>query len=284
MSNPLLNDEALKKAANAPGWGAPDPASRSTPLGGPSTGPLADGILVGTPYTDGPVSAWNGRVMTVAGTATATGVLMVILLASATAGWMATETSGAEVRFPTFAMLGVLVGLGCVFGLMFKPMWAKFLAPVYAVAQGFFVGAISKFYESWQDGIVLQAIGATLGVFVVMLVLYRTRIIKVTNRFRQIVVGATLGLAVFYLGAFIFSLFGMSPGFLTEPSLLGIAFSLFAAGLAAFNLALDFDFIERGAAAKMPKGMEWYAAFGLLVTIVWLYLELLRLLSKLNQR
>jgi uncharacterized YccA/Bax inhibitor family protein len=290
MSNPLLNEEALKKAANAPGWGAPDPASRSTPLGGPvggplGAGPMADGMLTGTPYTDGPVSAWHGRVMTVGGTATATGVLLVLLLISATAGWIATETSdNGAVAFPATAMIGVLVGFVCVIALMFKPMWAKFLAPVYALAQGFFVGAISKAYESWQNGIVVQAIGATVGVFLVMLVLYRTRIIKVTNTFRKVVIGATLGLAVFYLVAMVFSLFGNTPGFLTEPSLLGIGFSIFAAGLAAFNLALDFDFIEQGAAAKMPKGMEWYAAFGLLVTIVWLYLELLRLLSKLNQR
>ena len=119
-----------------------------------------------------------------------------------------------------------------------------------------------------------------------MLFLYKTRILKVTDRFRRIVIGATVGLMVFYMVSFVISLVAGS-GSVELPQLgqrLGIAFSVFAAGLAAFNLALDFDFIERGAARGLPKGMEWFAALGLLVTIVWLYLELLRLLSKLQRR
>jgi uncharacterized YccA/Bax inhibitor family protein len=163
-------------------------------------------------------------------------------------------------------------------------MWARFLAPVYAVAEGFFLGVISKAYESYQDGIVLQAVGATLAVFAVMLVLYRTKIIKVTDRFRTVVITATMGLMVFYLFSFVLNLFGSGVSFLQSASGLGIAFSVFAAGLAALNLALDFDFIERGAKQGLPKGMEWFAALALVVTLVWLYLELLRLLSKLQRR
>jgi uncharacterized YccA/Bax inhibitor family protein len=265
MANPLLNDKALEKAAQA-GWAAPDPSTRATPV------------------DDGPISSWSPRVMTVQGTATATGVLMVLLLATATIGWMSVEpgTSG----FPGIAMLGVLVGFGTVIALMFRPMWARFLAPIYALAQGFFIGVVSKFYENEQEGIVLQAVGATLATFVVMLVLYRTNIIKVTDRFRRIVIGATLGIMLLYLVSFVIRLFAGadSVSFLSSPSAFGIAFSVFVCGLAAMNLALDFDFIERGAAARMPKGMEWYGAFALLVTIVWLYLEILRLLSKLNRR
>ena len=266
MSNPFLNDKAIASASQA-GWAAPDPSARSTPI------------------TDGPVSSWDPKAMTVNGTITATGVLMVILLASATVGWMSAPVSpNGQVSLPMLAIVGILVGFGCAIAVHFKPMMAKVLGPIYAVAQGFFLGAISKAYESYQSGIVMQAIGATVGVFLVMLFLYRTQIIKVTDKFRRTVIMATLGLMVFYLFSFVFSLFGAAPGFLTEPSLLGIGFSIFAATLAALNLALDFDFIDRGAKQKLPKGMEWFAAFGLLITLVWLYLELLRLLSKLNQR
>jgi uncharacterized YccA/Bax inhibitor family protein len=266
MSNPLLNDEAWRKAANK-GWAAPDPSTRATPI------------------DDGPISAWHGRVMTVQGTATATGVLMVLLLATATVGWMSVEP-GTTASFPGIALLGVVVGFGTVIALMFRPMWARFLAPIYALAQGFFVGVVSRFYEMEQDGIVLQAVGATLATFVVMLVLYRTNIIKVTDRFRRIVISATLGIMLLYLVSFVIRLFAGadSVSFLSSPSAFGIGFSVFVCGLAAMNLALDFDFIERGAANRLPKGMEWYAAFGLLVTIVWLYLEILRLISKLNRR
>ena len=168
--------------------------------------------------------------------------------------------------------------------MYFRPMWAKFLGPVYAVGEGFFLGVISKAYETYQHGIVLQAVGATLGVFAVMLLLYRTQIIKVTERFRTVVITATMGLMVFYLFSFIINLFGGGVSFLHSTSLLSIGFSIFASVLAAMNLALRFDFIEKGAAMGLSKDFEWYAAFGLLVTIVWLYLELLRLLSKLQRR
>ena len=275
MANPMLNDKALKEAAA--GWAAPNASPRSTPIG---------------PMTDGPIGAWPAPSvardsMTVNGTVTATGVLMVLLLASAAVGWQSFDSNASEVRgFPMLALGGVLVGFGCAIVVHFKPMWAKVLGPIYAIAQGFFVGVISKAYDQAYDGIVVQAVGATLAVFVTMLVLYRTRIIKVTDRFRRIVIGATIGLMVFYALTFVARLiFGAdSVTFLQSGGMLGIAFSLFAAGLAAFNLALDFDFIERGSQQGLPKGMEWFAAFGLLVTIVWLYLELLRLLAKLQRR
>jgi uncharacterized YccA/Bax inhibitor family protein len=163
-------------------------------------------------------------------------------------------------------------------------MWARVLGPVYAIAEGFFLGAFSKAYNEAYDGVVIQAVGATLGVFFVMLVLYRTGVIKVTDKFRRTVIMATLGLMAFYLVSFVLSLFGTNIGIFQSASLLGIGFSLFAATLAALNLALDFDFIEKGSKQGLPKGMEWFAALGLLITLVWLYLELLRLLSKLQQR
>lgn len=267
MSNPFLNDKAIATASQA-GWAAPDPGSQVL---GPAR----------TPITDGPISSWRPRVMTVNGTITATGVLMVLLLASATVGWNATDDVGTV---PAIALGGILVGFVCAIVVHFKPMWSRVLGPVYALAQGFFLGAISKAYNTAYEGVVVQAVGATLGVFLVMLVLYRTGAIKVTDKFRRTIIMATLGLMAFYLVSFVLSLFGFDIGIFQSASLLGIGFSLFAATLAALNLALDFDFIEKGSKQALPKGMEWYAAFGLLITLVWLYLELLRLLSKLQQR
>ncbi len=271
MSNPYLNDKAIAAASRA-GWAAPEP---STQVLGPAR----------TPIDDGPISSWRPQVMTVQGTITATGVLLVLLIASATAGWMATDDlGGGRVQLPMLAIGGILVGLVCAIVVHFKPLWSKVLAPVYAIAEGFFLGAISKAYNEAYEGVVIQAVGATLGVFFVMLVLYRTGVIKVTDKFRRTIMMATLGLMAFYLVSFVLSLFGVEIGIFQSASLLGIGFSLFAATLAALNLALDFDFIEKGAKQALPKGMEWFAAFGLLITLVWLYLELLRLLSKLQQR
>jgi len=199
-------------------------------------------------------------------------------------GWTATEASPeGDIKFPSLALVGVIVGFGAVIALYFKPTWAKVLGPVYALAEGFFLGSISKVFNEQWDGIVVQAVGATLAVFTVMLVLYRTRIIKVTDRFRRIVIGATLGVMLLYLVSFVISLFGADISFFREPSLFGILFSVFVCGLAAFNLALDFDFIERGARIGLAKDYEWVGAVGLLVTLVWLYLEILRLLALLRQ-
>ncbi len=276
MADPILNDKTLE-AARA-GWAAPQAPSPGGQVWAPP----------GSPMGDGPVSTWKGA-MTVRGTVTATAVLFVLLLASATAGWMAVkeernEFDQVQIQFPSLAMVGVIVGIGIVFALMFKPQLAKFLAPVYAIAEGFAVGAISKAYESFQSGIVIQAVGATLGVFVVMLVLYRTGIIRVTEKFRRVVVFATLGVMAFYLVSFVLNIAGVDLEFFDKPNALGIAFSIGVSVLAALNLALRFDFIEKGVKMGLSKDFEWYAAFGLLVTIVWLYLELLRLLSKLQNR
>lgn len=275
MANPLLNEKKANEviAANQAGWGAPDPATRNTPI-------------PGTPITDGPISPWEaGRRMTVGGTATATGVLLVLLIGAAVYGWSATNVSALEgrIQFPALAIGGIIVGFICAIVVAFKPGLARILGPIYAVGEGIFLGAISKAYDARFDGIVVQAIGATLGVFLVMLVLYKTRIIKVTDKFRRTVIMATLGLMAFYMVSFVFSLFGADVSFFQSASLLGIGFSVFAAGLAALNLALDFDLIDRGVEQGWPKQMEWFCAFGLLITLVWLYLELLRLLAKLQR-
>lgn len=284
MSNPVLNERTMQNARST--WSPPRAGSdHFPPVVEPSTGPM----------TDGPVSRWNAQVMTVNGTITATATLLVLLLASAAVGWIATGgpeevvvdgQTTYEYGIPTLAWVGLVVGIGLTFLLMFKPHLARIIAPIYALAEGFFIGAISRMYETFYDGIVIQAAGATIAVFATMLVLYRTRIIKVTERFRRIVVTATIGVMLFYGVTLLIRLFAGpdSVSFLSSPSLLGIGFSIFVAGLAAFNLALDFDFIERGAQQGLDKKFEWFAAFGLLVTIIWLYLELLRLLAKLRER
>jgi len=271
MANPFMNDKTLDAAARS-GWAAPDSSSRSTSIG---------------PITDGPISSWHPQTMTVGGTVTAAGVLLVLLLASATLGWTMGPDAQGEVRgFPGLALGGILVGFVAAIVIHFKPMLARILGPVYAIGYGFFVGVISVAYNNYKDGIVLQAVGATLAVFAVMLVLYRTRILKVTDRFRRIVITATMGLMLFYFVSFVFRLIAGagSVTFLQSASPLGILFSVFAAGLASMMLAVHFDQIERGVAAGWPKGMEWYCAFGLVSTLVWLYLEILRLLAKLQRR
>ena len=280
MSNPVLNDKSLEKAST---WGRGSAISADTMTQWPPPG--MDGA--------GGMDA-RGRGMTMRGTAWATAALLALLLISATYGWVATgqpttsmTAQGKEVvnyTIPVLAWVGVGVGFLCVIGLMFRPRMAKFIGPVYALAQGFFVGAISKMYESFYDGIVVQAVGVTLAVFAAMLFLYGFRVIKVTDKFRRAVIFATIGIMVFYGISFVISLFAgpQSLSFLSNPSALGIGFSVVVAGIAAMNLALDFDFIERGEKMGLDRDYEWYGAFGLLVTIVWLYLEILRLLSKLR--
>lgn len=273
MSNPVLNQSTFEKVrerhAGEPGWGA---ASSNTGTWAP-------------PVTDGPVTAYHGGVMTVGGAASATLVLFAVLLVSAAVGWIAVaEPQPGALAFPPMAFVGAIVGFVAALVSAFKPMWSHILGPVYAVGQGLFVGAISKMFDAEYSGIVLQAVGTTLAVFGVMLFLYRSRVIRVTNKFRRIVIGATLGLMVFYLASFVFSLFGANVSFINGSSGFGILFSLFVAGLAAFNLALDFDFIEQGEQMALPRRMEWFAALGLLITLVWLYLEVLRLLAKLRDR
>jgi uncharacterized YccA/Bax inhibitor family protein len=263
MPNPVLNDKAFREASSS-GWAAPDSATQYIP-----------GI------TDGPVSpmAATGR-MTMAGTMTATGVLFALLIASAFFGWNRVSANGS----PGWILGAILGGFVLSMILRFKPKFAMILAPLYAVVEGVAVGGISKYYENFQGGIVKQAVGATLGVFAVMFLLYSTRVIKVTDKMRRVVGAATLGLMLFYGLSLILRLFHVQMPLINSATPFGILFSVFAAGLAAWHLALDFDNIEKWTKAGSPKYMEWYAGFGLMVTVVWLYLELLRLLSKLNRR
>lgn len=289
MSNPALNDKVFDKVRREEaqaGWAAPQGGAVG------SMAPAGD-IFTQPPMTDGPVSPYTsarGGLMTMGGSVTATGVLFALLLVTGVVGWNAVDVvrdaDGVAIGYsaPWWVWVGPLGGIAIALVLMFKPKLARFLAPVYALAQGLFLGAISAVFEAQFQGIVLQAVVATASVFFVMLFLYATRLIRVTAGFRRAVLAATLGVLVMYLGSWIASLFGAEPTWITSSSWLSIGISVLVIGVAAFNLMLDFDFIEKGSAAGMPKYMEWFAAFGLMVTIVWLYLEILKLLAKLRER
>jgi uncharacterized YccA/Bax inhibitor family protein len=222
--------------------------------------------------------------MSVGGVVSATGVLFVLLLATGAYGWSLVDPAPEGfAEFPTWTLFAILVGFGAVIGAMLKPHLAKFLAPVYALAEGIFLGAISHAYENEWNGIVTQAVLITAVVFATMLFLYATRIIKVTERMRRVIISATIAVGVFYLFSFLLSIFGVGMPLIWDAGPLGIAFSFAMVGLAAFNLVVDFDLVDRGVQGGLPKQMEWVCALGLMVTIVWLYLEMLRLLSKLRQ-
>jgi uncharacterized YccA/Bax inhibitor family protein len=225
--------------------------------------------------------------MSVRGAINKFGFMMLMLIAGAAYNW----NLYAEMRQDTMNMLmmvGIFGGLITAVAISFKPNWAPFLAPLYALLEGLFLGGISvimnaAFAKSYP-GLVIQAVGLTFGVAIAMFILYNFRIIKATERFKSVIFTATLGIGIFYLLTMVLGFFGVSVSFMHDSSMLSIGISLFVVGIAALNLILDFDMIEQGAERGAPKFMEWYGAFGLMVTIVWLYIEMLRLLSKLSSR
>jgi len=219
--------------------------------------------------------------MTVQGTSIKALILLAIVMAFAAFSW--TESANGNI---TGAMLvGSLIG-GLVFFFMtvFKPTWAPWTAPLYSACEGVLLGAISRMAELRYPGIAIQAVALTGGVTFLMLFAYVTGLIKVTGQLVTGIVAATGAIALLYLVSFAMSFFGGQIPFIRSASPFGIGFSVFVVGLAAFNLLLDFDFIDRGAKAGLSKSMEWYGAFGLMVTLIWLYLEVLRLLQKINSR
>ncbi len=223
--------------------------------------------------------------MTVKGTLQKFGFLFLMTMGTAFYSWKEAAEGG---NVGPLIIGGAIGGLVIAIVLMFKKEWSPYLAPLYALAEGLFVGAISAQYNyalaEVAPNIIINAVGLTFGTAIAMYLLYSFRIIQATQKFKAIIFTATAGIAIFYLIAFALSFFGISIPFLHEGSAIGIGFSVFVVALAALNLILDFDMIEQGAALGAPKYMEWYGAFGLLVTIVWLYLEILRLLSKLSSR
>jgi len=180
--------------------------------------------------------------------------------------------------------IGAIGGFVLALVTIFKKQWAPITAPLYALAQGALLGGISAMFEMRYKGIAIQAVMLTFGTLVAMLLAYRTGLIRVNDKFRLGVVAATGGIALFYLVQLVLGFFGITFHTINSGSPIGIGFSLLVVGIAALNLVLDFDLIEQGARYNAPKYMEWYSAFALMITLVWLYLEILRLLSKMRSR
>lgn len=222
-------------------------------------------------------------VMTMGGTVSCSLILLSLVFGAAVFTWYAFGHTMGGLFIPA-AMGGGILGFILAMVITFKRTWAPFLAPVYALFQGVFMGAISSYFEFQYSGIVLQSVGLTFSTALTMLIIYKSGLIRVTDTFRMVVGCATGGILVVYLASFALSFFGITVPFIHDATPLGIGISLFIVGIAALNLVLDFDLIDKGVAAQSPKYMEWYSAFALMVTLIWLYLEILRLLSKLRRR
>ena len=232
----------------------------------------------------GTVVRRDAGAMSLNGTVNKTAFLLVLTLAAAMYTWNRFFTSGMEGLMP-FVWGGMIGGLVIALATVFKKEWSPFTAPLYAVLEGLAIGALSAMFEQRFPGIVMQAVGLTFGVLASLLLAYRSGLVRATENFKLGVVAATGGIMLLYLVNIGMRLFGFDGmGFIHESSWLGIGFSAVVVVVAALNLVLDFDFIEQGVERGAPKYMELYGAFGLLVTLVWLYLEILRLLSKLQSR
>ena len=213
--------------------------------------------------------------MTLDGAVNKTAILLALCFGGAFAGW----------NVPALMLPGAIIGLVLALVTIFRsPSKAGATAPFYAAFQGMALGGITVFYEMQFPGIAIQAIGLTFGILASLLFCYKSGLIKPTENFRLMVVSATMGIMLLYFVSFIMSLFGSGIGFIHSNGLFGIGLSLFIVGIASLNLVLDFDYIEDGADRGLPKYMEWYGAFSLMVTLIWLYLEILRLLAKLRSR
>lgn len=219
--------------------------------------------------------------MTIQGTVNKSFILLGLLLVGAVATWYLTATGYNPI---VLTIGGAIVGFILVLISSFKPHLSPKLAPGYAIFEGLFIGGLSAIFESMYPGIVIQAVAGTFITFLVCLGLYKYRIVKVNQTFRNVVIAATLAIATYYLISFIASMFFSFQMFHQDNSLMSIGFSAFVIIIAALNLFLDFDLIEQSAAKRLPKYMEWFGAMGLLITLVWLYIEFLRLLAKLNSR
>ena len=214
--------------------------------------------------------------MTLDGTVNKTGVLLGLCFFGAIISW--------NIPNPLLMSGGALIGFALAMYTSFVPRNAGITAPIYAFLKGLFLGGISLVLEMQYPGIAIQAVGLTFGTLASLLFFYKSGLIKPTENYRLMIFSATFGIMILYLVNFVMSFFGAGIGFIHSNGIFGIGFSLFVVGVAALNLVLDFDFIEQGAENSLPKYMEWYGAFSLMVTLIWLYLEILRLLAKLRSR
>lgn len=222
--------------------------------------------------------------MTMEGAIKKTGVLFGLLLVTALLQFYLMYTPAVNPLVPQATMmLGFIGGLIVAFITIFRPRLAPYTAPIYALLEGFIVGGLTVVFDYFYPGIALPAIGLTFGVLAMMLAVYMSGLIKVTQKFRMGMMMAIGSIFLLYMVTWIGSFFGFYVPFVYEGGPIGIGFSLLVVGIAALSLLLDFDMIERGAAARAPKYVEWYSAFALMVTLVWLYIEILRLLAKTRQ-
>lgn len=273
MANPALSQkrfDAIAKEDQA-GWAAPVALAHAEATGTPPPTRVAH--------------------MTANGAFAKTFFLFLLVLAAGAFGWAQTPDATTTVSngvvkqtidIPGWAWIALLAGIGLAIVCIVKPKTSPFLAPLYAIAEGVLLGVISKAFEVRWDGIVFQAILATVGVFFATLALYVFGVVKVTKKFQMAVIGATFGIFFLYLFAFLLSLVGVDIAFWNDPSPLGLIISIVICVVASLNLFLDYEFIAQASKGGAPKYMEWYGAFGIMVTLVWLYLEMLRLIGQLR--
>jgi uncharacterized YccA/Bax inhibitor family protein len=222
--------------------------------------------------------------MTLNGTVNKTGILLLCVMATAAWTWHLFTESGDMSAVAPYLMLGLFGGLIFSLATIFKQNWAPVTAPLYALCEGLFLGGISAVFDQRSHGIAFQAVCLTFGTLIVMLLAYSSGLIRATRKFQIGVMAATGGIALFYLFQMVMGFFHVQFLSINGATPLGIGISVVIVIVAALNLVLDFAYIEQGVNAGAPKYMEWYGGFALLVTLVWLYLEILRLLSKINQR
>ena len=228
--------------------------------------------------------------MTIQGTVNKIFIMLLLVIAGALYTWrlafeaIQTDSLSASKAIIPWMIGGGLGGFITAIITVFKRTWAPVTGPVYAILEGLFLGGISAYLEFQSPGIVIQAVALTMAILFALLLAYKSRLIKPTQNFRLGVFAATGGVMLLYLFSFILNLFGVPVAYIHSNSWLSIGINLVIVIIAALNLVLDFDFIEQGASSSAPKYMEWYAAFGLIVTLIWLYIEILRLLSKLASR
>jgi len=222
--------------------------------------------------------------MSIQGTTNKALLLLLCVFITAAWTWSIFFKSGNPAAVAPLMGVGAIVGFIVALVTIFKPAWAGVTAPIYALLEGLFIGGLSSIAESQYPGIVIQAVGLTFGTCLALLLAYKSGLIRASESFKKGIVAATGGICLFYLVTLILGLFGVRIPLVYGSGPVGIIFSLVVVTIAALNLVLDFDFIEQGAAQGAPKYMEWYGAFGLMVTLIWLYLEILRLLMKLRSR
>ena len=241
--------------------------------------------LITNPFSGGFGLVSESNAMTIRGTVNKTAILLLLVLLPAAWVWRQFAMAGQNpAAVQTWMTIGLIAGFLFALATIFKKNWAPMTAPLYAVAQGLFLGGISGIFEKSYPGIVIQALSLSFATLFVMLAAYQGGWIRPTERFKWGVVAATGAIALVYFVSIILGFFHINVPFITGSGLFSILFSFFVVGIAALNFILDFDFIEQGSRGGVPKYMEWYGAFALMVTLIWLYIEILRLLSKLNDR